>query len=699
MKNSFRRSPACKTRTKYARIGELKAQIIADAVTSSPEAFEVGFANFLSRQTKHCIIISWCFAKHPVQDMAGTRPFFRAPANSTGNWCMIYHMSDDGKVYADARDPGLSFILPSLDPHKGGVVRDPTEGHFGAIVGRGGAGKSILALQIVTELLENAGRRQSTGRNEFSPPPAAFYFTLEAHPRELRGQVEQFTWGQRRYAGKWDPKKGSRVAGEDEYSEGLYLISIPSPAESLNALNLKIRQTIAAQLKGIGSLEAIVIDPLGAVNVGDELRANLIQLKELAETHRTFVFLLTEKYTFEKYTFIEHYSQSIIHLEHDPGQQQHRRLYVQKARGQSFRSGYHYFELQPPQAEAGNSKGVSGLSRGIRVFPSIAAQSAYAHEVSFKNPSGSRMPFFPDESKKRFLNTGEQIEPGSAVFLMGPPGTFKEHVASEFARAAAESGGATIYLSFKADFEAIKGARKAGTRGRKSNPEPERIDSRSERPERLVPTTYFFDARSPLLTPEEILFMVRTFITPPPPPEHTNKTSVAQDQPVAFQRAVIWGLRRLYDFPNFGEGRVIQFLEALVMLLRSQQITTLVVDWPDQQSTSKGTVPVVDLCQYIFLTRVCYSKESPREVNATRDRLIEEIWADRPKKVALLRAQRTRQGVHHDEGAIFKQVKQNDTWTINRLSALDVINDDKRDFEHIWLNAGVKWEEDLSLLS
>ena len=125
----------------------------------------------------------------------------------------------------------------------------------------------------------------------------------------MRSQVEQFSWGWRRYASHWDGKqKPSRASGEDEYSRGLYLVSIPSPVESLNALNLKIRQTIAGEVRRIQSLQAIIIDPMGAVDAGGDLRTNLIKLKELAETHRTFVFLLTEQYAFEEYTFIEHYS-------------------------------------------------------------------------------------------------------------------------------------------------------------------------------------------------------------------------------------------------------------------------------------------------------------------------------------------------------------------------------------------------------
>jgi KaiC/GvpD/RAD55 family RecA-like ATPase len=418
-----------------------------------------------------------------------------------------------------------------------------------------------LALQIVTELLNQADSVNTN--NEDGRVHAAFYFSLEAHPTELRRQVQQFTWGYKRYKA-WGNNIGvPGLSGEHEYSNGLYLVSVPPPAESLNALLLKIRQTIAGEFKRVKNPVAIVIDPIGAVETEDDFGTNLTQLTELANMHRTFLFLLVEQYAFNKYTSIEHYSQSIIHLEHDPGQQQHRRLYVQKARGQAFRSGYHSFELQS--------------SNGIRVFPSVDAQSAHAHErlsaLQSSDPQLSNpetVAFFPEGNDSTFLGD-EQIEAGSAVFLMGPPGTFKEYVASEFA--VAEQDGATIYVSFKADFDAIRKAME-----KRAHKKAELIDSRGEREQLLTPTTYFYDARSPLLTPEEILFTVNNFIatTPAAGPSGLTKS-------VPFRRAIIWGLRRLYDFPNFKDN-IVRFLEALVTTLKSQRITTLVVDWPDKTS-------------------------------------------------------------------------------------------------------------------
>jgi KaiC/GvpD/RAD55 family RecA-like ATPase len=571
-------------------------------------------------------------------------------------------------------------------------MRHRKDGHLSTIVGRGGSGKSILALQLVTALLE----RSVSLAQEGSEPKncAAFYFTLEASPEELKRQVTQFEWGRKRYE-EWT-KRETHL-----HSNGLFLVSVPSPAESLNTLALQIRQTVARQMQHVDSLAAIVIDPMGAINADRDLRHDLSQLKELAETHRTFVFLLSEKHAFERHPSIEHYSQSIIHLEHDPGQPQHRRLHLQKARGQSFRSGYHHFELQPPSREGRASNQAtsgahtdtspvtgtdgSGLpSKGIWVYPSMQAQAAYAHEILSENqpPRGVATPpgesFFPinDETDERFPG-GEEIEVGSAVFLMGPPGTFKEYIASQFAFAARATRGATIYVSFKADIDSIhqKGA----------------VPIRpQENLGMLAEKTYFLDARNPLLTPEEILFTVHNALIENTDPDRGNSNPTSDR--VVFQRAIVWGLRRLRDFPYFKEGRDVQFLEALVTLLKAQRITSLLVDWPDKQTPS--TVPIADLCQYVFLTRVCSSPHSKAIEDPDIKTRLQRLWdSDRDtKQIAFLRAQRTRRGVHHDQGAIIKQVETN---RIVRVPG--TLRNEP--FEHSWLYYGVEWEQDLSLLS
>jgi len=274
---------------------------------------------------------------------------------------------------------------------------------------------------------------------------------------------------------------------------------------------------------------------------------------------------------------------------------------------------------------------------------------------------------------------------------MGPPGTFKEHVAKKFASDAGADE-ATLYLSFKADLQTIEGHLNRDVQT--GPPDGEKTKERATIPfgpeketGKLQAATYFFDARSPLLTPEEILFTVRNSIEP-------------KEKGVTFQRAIIWGLRRLYDLPNVGESRTVQFLEALVTFLKAKRITSLLVDWPDKKTPS--IVPIVDLCQYIFLTRVCYSKESPEaRNNPSLQPGLAELWKG-SKQVALLRAQRTRLGgIHHNRGAVLKQPEtpEQEIGVFPGEDSKPSQDGKLETFEYKWLNYGVRWEEDLSLLS
>ncbi len=583
-------------------------------------------------------------------------------------------------IYAHGGDEGLQFILPSdkRDGLEGGILRRDDQGHLVTMVGRGGTGKTILALQLMTQLLADAAEKYEGWPSDRKH--GAFYFTLEATPFEIYNQLAQFSWGKRLLLGA-DPDSKDPLEVEsavaslrpkmsaDRWSHsGLHVISIPSPAEDLTALILQVRQTIARELFEIGRLTAIGIDPLGGINLGIDLRNELSHLKNLATSHRTFVFLLTEDHIFEKRRSIEHYSQTVMHLRHDPRTQPYRKLYIQKSRGQRFRSGHHQFDLDP--------------DFGVRVFPSVQAQSAFAHDEIDKKmlTSGEEPP--SDPLTKHLFKMGkkpifdEAIKPGSVIFLMGPPGTFKQVISTNFVQA--DTANLGLYISFKADIEAVRTVIRANS-GEEGTEKVQPLDSRKPSATAVAQpgSTLFLDARNPLATPEEILSQVREAVMP------KNQR---------FRRAVVWGLRRLNDMPNFAEGKAVQFLEALVTLLKSRGITSILVDWPDIEKAS--TLPVVDLSQYILLTRVCEGLESLNgDEKASEDlaKDIREIWSDdgdRAEHVALLRLQRTAKGFHRNLGVGFRRTG----------SKLELYRFEPGDFERFWFNVGIKWEKDPGLV-
>lgn len=582
--------------------------------------------------------------------------------------------------YADACDDGISFILqnPNQDTKRGsttgGLIRDRDQGHFVTIAGRGGTGKSMLALQFVTDLLNQSDTadvsRVSKGSNRVEP--AAFYFTLEASPLELARQLRDLRFGQKRYFSRAtdDPIRGLTSESLDWSCRSLHIHAIPSPIEDLTVLIRQVRQTIANTLatEPFNDLVGIVIDPLGGVRFRKTLRTDLSSLKHLADSHRTFLFLLAEDHIYEQHRSIEHYSQTVLQLRHKPAGQPSREIFVQKARSQPFLAGNHQVEL---------------LQSGVTVFPSVEAQSAYAHEKRVnprkpKSPPGKRSPFLKDPKFDRLTEMAD----GSVVFLMGPPGTFKQRIATNFATAPRNAS--SLFISFKAEQSAVEEhVKEEGVKIKvvecPKNNESSRVRNIAKNGERKKGkrTIWFIDARSPLSTPQEILSRVRITMNSP-----------LQGPPI--QRAVVWGLRRLADMPNFSGSTAVQFLEALVTLLQAERTTCLLVDWPDIEKGN--TLPIVDLSQYILLTRLCYSRSYLEAEKRNLGHIADQVWsakeAPQPENAVLLRVQRDDKGFHRDVGFSFIR---------HREKKKPVIKPLKGDFETCWDEAGQKWEKDPGL--
>ena len=242
---------------------------------------------------------------------------------------------------------------------------------------------------------------------------------------------------------------------------------------------------------------------------------------------------------------------------------------------------------------------------------------------------------------------------------MGPPGTFKQFIATSFCSAIPDTR--SIYISFKADQSDVE--RYTTLTGATVEQWPD-VKAKGR--------IRFLEARNPLSTPEEILSEVRQGI---------RETDC---------RAVVWGLRRLADMPNYG-GTAVQFLEALVTLFKAHDITSLLVDWPD--IGTPNMLPIVDLSQYILLTRPCRARNELPEQS-------QDIWKEK-RNVALLRVQRDSNGFHRDQGL-----------TLYSYSAIppaldpaqpplgpgfDLADPDR--FEEMWRVLGVRWEKDPGLSS
>ena len=414
---------------------------------------------------------------------------------------------------------------------------------------------------------------------------------------------------------------------------------------------------------------AIVIDALGGVAISPELKYHLAQLKELSESHRTFVFLLAEDHIFKRYPEVEHYSQSVLHLVHDPLKEPPRRIYLQKSRNQRFRAGVHMLRFDE--------------DRGLQVYPSINARSAYAHDLLELNPPQAHASALfhhanpangdTETKKESFVDLDSK---GAVVFLMGPPGTFKQTIATRFCAGADEKQSA-LYVSFKADRAAVQTAA----------PEGLRVVPHKNEDQKPGNIAWFLDARSPIKTPEEVL----------------GAMSMVLKKKGNIGRAVIWGLRRLADMPFFAEGRSVQFLEALVTLLKAERIISLLVDWPDVERAN--TLPVVDLSHYILLTRLCKGRHElhnnskgpvvePADLKSWR----EEIWKPSVRHAAFLRVQRDVKQFHRNTGYLLQRIDtEAEPSPEAKPRSETAITPVAVDFERQWRLVGRRWEQDPGL--
>src|SRR5436853_2074975 len=107
----------------------------------------------------------------------------------------------------------------------------------------------------------------------------------------------------------------------------------------------------------------------------------------------------------------------------------------------------------------------------------------------------------PAFSSSEGLKSLREIEDGSVLFLMGPPGTFKQYIACNFAKTPQDAS--SLYISFKAEQSAVY----------KYIPLVKDYHDFIKSEELEKGATCFIDVRNPLSTPQEILTRVRTIVS------------------------------------------------------------------------------------------------------------------------------------------------------------------------------------------
>jgi len=300
--------------------------------------------------------------------------------------------SDDG--LAPLGIPGIDDIL------RGGL---PANCLY-VLTGRPGSGKTTLAIQF---LLEGV-RRGDT----------CLYVTLSETRREIEKVARSHGWD----------------LGGVEISELIPSETDLHPGSQLTVFNpseMELGETTAALLAAVDRLkpQRVVVDSLSELRLVAQntlrYRRQILALKQYFGGRRCTVLLLDDESGDPGDGQLESIAHGVVRLEQLANQYgaERRRLRVIKMRGVPFRGGFHDFVIR---------------RGGLDVFPRLVAAEHHQKFEEGDLPSGNA-------ELDRLLGGGVPL--GTSTLLLGPAGTGKSTIATQFAVAAAKRGmRAALYI-------------------------------------------------------------------------------------------------------------------------------------------------------------------------------------------------------------------------------------------------------------
>lgn len=281
--------------------------------------------------------------------------------------------------------PGLDDIL------RGGFPPNCTY----LVSGTPGSGKTTLALQY---LLEGARRGEPT-----------LYITLSETRREIEEVARSHHWD---------------LAGITIYELVPTEINLSTDSQLtvFNPSEFELGETTEAMIAEVKRVnpKRIVFDSLSELRLVAQnslrYRRQILALKQFFAGRDCTVLMLDDCSGSAADDQLESISHGVINLEQLANQYgaERRRLRIVKLRGVSFRGGYHDFTIR---------------RGGLDVFPRLVASEHHAEFPDVDIPSGI-------DTLDQLLGGG--IPAGTSTLLLGPAGTGKSTIATQFAVAAAK---------------------------------------------------------------------------------------------------------------------------------------------------------------------------------------------------------------------------------------------------------------------
>jgi circadian clock protein KaiC len=318
---------------------------------------------------------------------------------------VLFSFSAEGYVVDTARpsnpDPVRTGIV-GLDDVLGGGF---TPHRLYLIEGTPGAGKTTLSLQFLL-----TGMRQGE---------RGLYITLSETAEELRASAATHGWS---------------LAEMDLYELPVAddLRSLDGQSLMFHASEVELGATMGALFAAVERFNParVVIDSLSELRLLSQgplrYRRQVLALKQFFAERQITVLLLDDLTTEVNDRQLESIAHGVVLLEHLSPEYgaERRRLRVLKFRGRAFRGGFHDFRIIPG---------------GFVVFPRLIA--AEHHQPFAAELLASGVPALDG-----LLGGG--LHYGTSALLLGPAGTGKSSLATQYALAAAAQGEHAVIFTF-----------------------------------------------------------------------------------------------------------------------------------------------------------------------------------------------------------------------------------------------------------
>lgn len=265
------------------------------------------------------------------------------------------------------------------------------------ITGAPGTGKTTLAMQFLLEGVQRGER--------------CLYITLSESKQELEKVARSHGWVLSRLHLK------ELIPSEHNLSADAQL-TVFNPSE------MELGETTEALIAAVNEHhpQRLVIDSLSELRLIAQnalrYRRQVLALKQFFGGHDCTVLLLDDRTGGMEDDHLQSIAHGVVYLEQLANQfgAERRRVRITKMRGVSFRGGYHDFAIR---------------RGGLDIFPRLIAAEHVAEFVDEDQPSGNRQ-----------LDTllGGGLPTGTSTLLLGPAGTGKSTIATQFAAAAAARG-------------------------------------------------------------------------------------------------------------------------------------------------------------------------------------------------------------------------------------------------------------------